>query len=260
MADTNDMIRKIQACLNLANDPGASEAEKALAQSRAESLMVKYEIDEAMMFVEAKGTTKEKDVVMTSFWVFGVGETFIPRPRMSLVGVIGRNMSCRGVIEEKHATVDEMGEPLPGGTYYTLVGFRSDVENAKALYGLLVVDIAMAIAGEKQTGRNYVNEFATGYVTEIDVRLGEMRRNVTKAVEDDGRGMGLVLVKKGELVKDEFQQRFPKLVSYTGGPRASTYDGNARGRGAEAARKADLGGGAGRVGSSSGIGRKRLGS
>lgn len=260
MADRTDMIRKIQACLNLANDPGASEAEKALAQERAETLMTKYEIDEAMMFVEArdKGGDTRKDVVMTSFWIKARGDNFIPQQRMMLASCLARNLSCRAVIEEKLTTADvETGDEIPGGTYLTIVGFRSDVENARNLYNLLVPDIALAVAKEKVKTDNYAKQFAQGYVDEIDRRLADMRRNVTKAVKEEGTGMELVLVKKGELVKDEFEQRFPNLRPTTIRP-DSRYDGNAQERGRMAARKADIGGGPAKVGG--GQGRKGLGS
>lgn len=246
MADTADMIRKIQACLNLANNPGATPDEKAAAQARAEILMAKYEIDEAGLFTENRdaGGNVAKDVVLTSFWVRGTGDNFIPLQRTYLAGTLAETMNCRAVLEQKEASADvETGAPIPGGEYLSIVGFRSDVENARNLYNLLVPDIAMAVAKEKQTKENYVKQFAQGYVDEIGRRLRAMRRNVTKAVEEEkGSSMALVLVNKAEVVKSKFDEMYPNLRKTTILP-DSRYDGNAQARGAQAAKRADLGGG-----------------
>lgn len=246
MADTADMIRKIQACLNLANDPGATADEKAAAQHRAEVLMAKYEIDEAGLFVENRdaGGNAAKDVVLTSFFIRGAGDNFIPLQRTYLADTLAKTMNCRAVLENKQASADvETGAPIPGGEYLSIVGFRSDVENAKNLYMLLVPDIALAVAMEKQTSTNYVKQFAQGYVDEIGRRLRAMRRNVERAVEEEkGASMALVLVNKAEVVKSKFDEMYPNLTSARVRP-DSKFDGNARARGAQAAQRADLGGG-----------------
>lgn len=250
MADQSDMIRKVQAALALAGDAGATDEERKHAQAVAERLMAKYEIDEAMMYVEAKGTSKEKDVVMTSFFIMGSGEKFIPQQRLVLVSRLAENFSCRAVIEEKYGSADpDSGAPLPGGTYISIMGFRTDADAVRSLYTLLVTDLALSIAREKQTAPNYVKQFAEGYVERIASRLKEMRRNVTKAVEESGTGMSLVLVEKSALVKSKFDEQFPNLRPYSGVGDRSKYDPNARARGAKAAEAADLGGhGRGKVG------------
>lgn len=240
MADQADMIRKIQACLNLANDPNAQPAERELAQKRAEELMVKYEIDEAMMFVEHKGTTRAQDVVSTSFFIKATDDNFIPQQRMMLAASLANRMNCRAIIETKFATADvDTGAPIPGGEYLSIVGFRNDVENARQLYNLLVPDIALAVAREKQTTVNYVREFANGYVYEVDRRLAEMRRTVERQVEET-KGMGLVLRDKAAAVLDKYNEMYPNQRQ-ANMKTDSRYDPNARARGAKAGAAADLG-------------------
>lgn len=247
MADTEAMVRKIQACLALANDPGASDAEKALAQQRAEELMAKYEIDEAMMFVEQRGTTRAQDVVLTSFFLFDATDKFVPQARMVLANGLGQTMNCRAVIDERPPSADvDTGQPIPGGTFLTIMGFRNDVDSVKMLYGLVVGDLAMRVVSEKQKSRNYTNEYAKGYAVKILERMESMRRNVTRVVEE--KGHGLVLRDKHAAVDDKFSEMYPNLREYK--MRSdSRYDAAAQARGRKAAEEVDLTGGSRGVGS-----------
>jgi hypothetical protein len=84
-------------------------------------------------------------------------------------------------------------------------------------------------------GRN----FAAGYIARVDLRLIEIRKRSDQNVAPVG-GSAIVLRDRARDVLDAYQGLFPKLGAYKSKQR-SKFDNNARAKGDEAGKSADLG-------------------
>lgn len=87
----------------------------------------------------------------------------------------------------------------------------------------------------------YVKNFAAGFVTEISIRLKQMREQTETNLKSTGHD--LVLFKtRDEEVDEKFREFFPRL-KYAPVRASGKFDGNARMAGAKSGRRADLSGG-----------------
>lgn len=84
----------------------------------------------------------------------------------------------------------------------------------------------------------YQRNFIEGFATTIGTRLYDIRR-VREQHEDRGTGMSLMLVDKGQQIKDLFGQEFQNLKSLES--KKTKFDGAAYNRGGIAGSRADLG-------------------
>lgn len=245
MADREDMIRKVQALWAKADDAAATPAEREAAIDKARELMAKYTIDE-MVLNEAKGAAKE-DVILMDIRVTKSGEAeMVADQAVMLAHFIGTHNRCRQVIQNRDASISaSTGTPIAGGTFLTVVGFRSDCEMVRDLYKNLAADMMLAAYDEptghmnKREKANYFANFCDGFAMRIDERLASINRRVHQIAEEGGGSMALVLRSRESEVKDTFEQMFPNLTTHR--MSAVKHDPNAQARGSAAADKSELG-------------------
>lgn len=244
MADRDDIIRKVQALWAKADDAAATEPERDAAISKARDLMAKYTIDE-MVLNEAKAAGDKEDVILMDIRITKEGDDLVSDQAIMLAHFIGTHNRCRQVIQTRGATVSSAtGDPIDGGTFLTVCGYRSDCEMVRDLYRELAADMMLAVILEPTSHmgardkKNYFANFCDGYAVRIDERLGEINKRVHEVAESTG-SMALVLRSREHAVADTFEQMFPNLSTHR--MSAVRRDVNAQERGAAAADKAELG-------------------
>lgn len=104
----------VQSLLNLAMDEGATQAERDMAQQRADAIILKHKIDVSMM---APGQAKGREVGSTE-WTLEMPWEFYENIR-SLIGSIMHHCSIRVAMH---------------GSKMVLVGFEEDIEFAQVLW------------------------------------------------------------------------------------------------------------------------------
>jgi Protein of unknown function (DUF2786) len=257
------MIERVQKLWALADHPNTGEAERDNAVAQAKNLMAKYQIDEIVLS-SSKGV--DEDVVLASFRCTRFDDAgkeigMVPRQRVVLAHFIGLNNRCRSIVEKKHMTVDQVtGKEIPGGTFLTVVGFKSDVDWVRDLYTTLSVDMLEQLMSEPVIvtkgyvagTENFAKNFAMGYADRINERLGDIARQVERGLGSE-KSTALVLVDRSAKVEDRVELLFPSAARGGYNAAAGTkHDGNAQARGRRAANVADLSHGGKGVGSGSG--------
>lgn len=226
--DQESRIEKIQKLLNKAQ--GASTEDEAAAFfAKAEELMQRYAIDDAML--RARGdmvedTLEDRKVKIPS--------TYFAADIQLLLGIAVAN-DCR-VLQNK------------GGGYAYVLGYSSDIDSVLLLFQLLQVQSARfareALRDEPTFGYTKMDEyvwrrsFRFGFAQRVSGRLHEQKeRTKVEATKTHGSGMELVLVSKKDKVED----------FYNGRAGGKARDGNMRGdfagkaAGRAAGDRADIG-------------------
>lgn len=222
-------LDKIQKLLRKAEGTGTEE-EAAAFFAKAEELMTKYAIDDAMLQASGK---MEREEVSTKH--VKIASTYFDPDRMLISG-IGRAHNVK-LLQNKQ------------GKYVVLVGFPSDIENTIMLYNLLQVQAArfareaMRNEPESRYGTamdQYVwrRSFREGFASRVAERLKEQKERTTEeAVKaQTGSGMELVLVDRKKQV-DQFFSAMGKGKVRGGNTR---YNGSAGAAGRRAGNRADI--------------------
>src|SRR5688500_4835258 len=114
MADMADRIRKLLAT---AEDPRLTEEARAAYLEKAQELMIKHAIDEAM--IDASGT-REIGEITTRVWFKGERSTgLIKAKRELLIGLARLHRS------------DTIMHGANGRDYMTVIGFASDLDHVE---------------------------------------------------------------------------------------------------------------------------------
>lgn len=250
---------KIRALLAKAESTTPEEA--ALLVTKAQELMTRYAISQAMID-QAAGTTTD---VIEQREVILVGN-FHER-KMSITNVVARANNCRPVYRQ-HGK-GEWSEPLEvdgklykAGITLTLTGFRSDLERVLLLDASLQLQCASALAAWRR--ENYRDwwtrsedhrnrkQFITSFADEVGRRLRDAVREAEgEAVRDEATRAGtseaeaissvaLVLRSRKDQVKDWNDKHYGgTLRTVSRNYQAGSY--NAREGGRDAGSRADLG-------------------
>lgn len=240
MADRDSVIKIVQKCWALAEHPNTPPHERDLAIQRARELMAKYAIEEITM-QEKSG--KREEIVMANIRITEDGKpAMVKDQRIALAWTIASKNRCRGVIRTLDETADvATGRKVPGGTFITVVGYKSDTDFVREFYFGLCMDMLGAVLDEKVTTNNYRESFCAGYVTRVDERLTQISRTIEREAEKaEGGSLLPALVDRSKKVEDTFDEMFPNLTKVR--VTRKKYDQNAIMRGRKAADGADLGG------------------
>lgn len=230
---TEERLVKIQKLLAKAERAG-TEAEAAAFFAKAEELMHKWAIDDAMLAAAGK---RDTDVIeQRAFRWTGSSLSTTWDADMHLMVVISRNHNVRMLVSRSTRTM-------------YLVGYRSDIDNVLTVFTALVVQSARfqreawkTAEGKEWMGqydkRVWARSFREGFADRIGVRLREAREHVhAEAKREHGSGMDLVLVDRKDRV-DAFYDDIPKGTARSSSRRS---DPNGRAAGREAANRADMG-------------------
>ena len=210
-----EKITKLLAKAESTTNPHEAEAFTA----KAMDLMNKWMIDDAML--AAHGGSGKPDTVIK--FVVDITGTYHAGHK-ELVCALGRGFGFKNV--------------LLGGTHQSWnktgvhervcwIGFESDIEKAKLLYGSLLIQMAAALKDftANQPGfKGYTGmdkfktrrSFMFGFAAEIKSRLIEARRSTRADAEVSTPGTGLVLVDRDKQVLASVKEFFPRLGTSRG--------------------------------------------
>jgi hypothetical protein len=252
---------RINKLLRKAESTTPEEAE--LLIGKAQELMTKYAIDEAMLDAlrlsrgETGGNIVTEEFVMTGGFRVAYGNL--------CYYIMNQNDLEAVLIQDRPRTVN--GKTVKQTYILKATGFKSDMDRVRMLYTSLQIQAARFQAEWWATNRSmYVGRDRAGFVdrrqflfsfaNRISERLREAKvRATTSAAKEHGSGMELVLRDKKALVTAEFNRMYPNLRSGRQRQQGGSLDSHHAGR--TAADRADVGGG---KLTGSGNGKKQLNS
>lgn len=238
MSKTTPILEQI--ALMLAKAESTTPAEAEMITKRAEKLMVRHGIDEAMLQASKTGkAAKTEDIVekRVTFKSGSYGPAYI-RLAQSVASGLG--------------AVRMLQASYRGSYTAYLIGHESDVDAAIMLIDSLKVQADSAMAswwantgkyelewGGRQEQWKARRQFIISFGYAVQTRLIETRRQTVKEMEAEtgATGTDLVLVSRKELVDARVGQMYPKLGKARG------IDGSSAGRAAgnAAGQRANLG-------------------
>jgi hypothetical protein len=216
-------LTKIEALLRKAEDPAATEAEAEAFMAKAQELMTKWSIDEAML---AKAGETAQTIENFGFRV--QGPYLVAKQR--LCHAVAQANGCRMYYSPGYRT------------WFTcyLVGFSEDVQKTRLLIESIIRqgDTRLPATPPGYNGTRFRNSYWFGYASEIGTRLREVMKATVREAEAQVPGTALVLVDRKQQV-DDWMDANLQLRS-GGSTRTNTY-GAGVSAGREAARQTDLG-------------------
>lgn len=230
-ADLSIIIR-IEKLLKMAEDAGATEAERDLFQAKALELMERHRIDRSAVGGHLDDNDKIEDRKIAT-----VPAGAYSRAWVSLAHHIGSALDCHSYFMSPRNIYTGRTE-----TQIWLVGFSSDLDLAKTLYDRLSTDCEARAAAEVASSPGQTlslrRSFILGYAKVIGQRLAAAKQTARTEAEAEGvdvRSTDLVLVDRAQQVNDEYQRRNYRQASPMAAVSSSGYV-----KGAAAGRQADL--------------------
>lgn len=246
MADEADIIRKVQALWAQADDPATPAEARPAFVAKARELMAKHAIDEMVLAEAGNG---EEQIVLADILLYTFDEgkngqqALVPDQRVHLANYIYTHHRCKGVLDEKRASIREDGTKVLAGKYLVVIGYKSDVDMVRLMYFALAGDmiIAMSMEDTSHMGavdrRNYLKNFCDGYADRIRERLAETEVRVEQMAAESN--LLPVLVSRKDKVEKRMKEIWPNLrTTYA---KSYSFDSDARRRGRAAADKANIG-------------------
>ncbi|NDD31669.1 MAG: DUF2786 domain-containing protein [Proteobacteria bacterium] len=232
----DEALRKVASLLKLANSNNANEA--ALAAQRAQEIMAKFQLDSAMLDVDA-GAKAEPDEPILDFGKKGapLDDTGGKKStwRIRLADHIARANGCRIYLS---------------GARTQIVGRPSDADTIRYLFAYLTKEVDRLCDREgKGCGTTWRNNFRLGVVDTIAEKLQEARRVVHAQAREEVRNNPLALMRVNTAIEkiaaksvgvDLWMKAHMNLRS--GRASSSSYDGAARAAGQAAGREINVGG------------------
>lgn len=242
MSPTEKYEDKIQALLAKATDPAATPEEAETYTAKAEALMVKWGISDAMLDAKRRGQRKAGEkIVEKRIRLHG---SFV-RAEVSLGFAAGRGLGTVRVLKSN-------GLPHEGTMvqYLWFIGHESDVQRAITLFESLQLQVVSARqvwwAGVRDEFRACLSnneqylakrQFITSFASTVEQRLTAQRQSLVEEASADP-GTALVLVDRTEKVNEYLKAHFKVGAGrgINGGSAAAARAGR------EAGTKANLGG------------------
>ena len=218
------MLAKVRALLAKAESTDFEEEAESLT-AKAQELMARYSIDQAMVAGVAAGETPIGRR-------FGVDDSYAD-PKSLLLSKVADANRCQAI------WMPELG-------FSTVFGYAADVDNVELLFTSLLVQAtrAMTTRGsvKDRSGRSRTRSYRQSFLVSFAIRIGERLRAATaRATEEAGEVHGPevlpVLAGRRAEVDDAVAAVFPTLRSSPS--RASNWEGWVAGR--VAADQAHLG-------------------
>lgn len=194
---------RIQALLTKAESTEFPEEAEALL-AKAQELMVRHAIDEAML---AQGGRGPRDQVGTEIVVV---EAPYATAKASLLGSVARANQCRTV----------MGPAGNGAQRCVVVGHQADIANVRTLFNALSLHAVRSMLETPVPPHDTPRRFRHAFLLAFSGRIGERLWAVGEAARAQAQagpgpaGVGLVLASRAEAVDRTFKEAFPN-VRYT---------------------------------------------
>ncbi|PGH44040.1 hypothetical protein COO58_06025 [Micromonospora sp. WMMA1996] len=216
------MLSKVRKLLAQAEDPACTPAESAAFMAKATELIARYGVDRALLAAADPTRDPVGDRVV---------EVVAPyaRDKAGLLAAVADPLRCRCVRRRQGS-----------GFAMHLFGFASDLERAELLFTSLLVQAAHGLAGavvpDGEHPAAYRRTWLAGFAQVVAERL---RAAEAGAVAEAGApSMALVLADRSDRVQRRLAEVYPRLRT---APRRRLAGGG-YGSGADAGRRADLGG------------------
>ncbi|MFG2076902.1 DUF2786 domain-containing protein [Nonomuraea maritima] len=232
MADNDKILTRIRGLLAKAEGTD-NEHERKTFMAAAESQMAKYGIDRARLAYLRPGREKPelRSVEVADPWM---------REQATLVHGVAEALRCRAVW---------MRAPRAKKSTMDLLGFAPDLERAELLYTSLMLQMFRALnrqgvpfghTSTKAKRDAYSRSFLHGFISEALNRIRAAEQRAADEAQDAPGEVSteIVLIERDQVVHAMFAKMYPKLSK----GRKVTVDADAYNRGAEAGRRADVGG------------------
>jgi RNA-binding protein YhbY len=122
MPDHDVLLAKVRKLLAKAEDPGVTEAEAELYNTKAAELIARYGIDRAMLAADDRAADELTSVKVRMHNPYS-------RDKAELMSTIARPLRCRAVFHQTGKSVAAV----------TVFGFRSDVDRSELLFTSLLL-------------------------------------------------------------------------------------------------------------------------
>jgi hypothetical protein len=216
------ILVKVRKLLAKAEDPACSPAEAAAFTAKATELIAKYGVDRALLAAADPASDPVGDRVVA-----------VPAPyaldKVGLLGGVAGALRCRAVRRRE-----------ADGFVMHLFGFASDLERVELLYTSLLVQAAHGLAATAVPAHEHPAAFRrswlAGFAATIAVRLRDAETAAASAVGEPS--MALVLADRSDRVAERMARDYPRLRTAS----RRRLAGGGLDLGAEAGRRADLGG------------------
>ena len=198
------IVDEIQHLLRLAEDPGASSAERDLAMRRAEKLMVRHRL-------QADQLHQDTDIKILTITVTGGARSVAPGVARGLCE-LAQALDCRGVFwPEKRAT------------RVMVAGELSDLARVNQLYASIMIQAPLALR-ERMEGRQFWSDtdkqkfrrsYMQGFFYGVAVRIKESTNQALDDNDPDASpvepGARLVLSQRSDRAEDHLRELFPSI-------------------------------------------------
>lgn len=228
------ILKRVRTLLDLAGQPGNTAVEAERAREKANELIEKYHIDQAML---EENTVSAEGVLVRELRI----RAPYAKEKGSLLAVLAAHFGVEACLLPDRTRTGQIS--YAKGTTVEVVGFESDLDLMEMLFDslLLQIDIDLPRArsfNPKEDLATFRASFLYGFATKIKERLAAIRRQTTQQAEESGSGKALerVLDARHSLVTALFKQRHPKIKKTKAQSSGSGFD-----RGSYAAERADLG-------------------
>ncbi|MEV4654761.1 DUF2786 domain-containing protein [Micromonospora sp. NPDC049301] len=216
------MLSKVRKLLAQAEDPACTPAESAAFTAKATELIARYGVDRALLAARLPATDPVGDRVVDIVAPYA-------RDKVGLLAAVAEPLRCRCVRRRQG-----------NGFALHLFGFASDLERVDLLFTSLLVQAAHGLAGTPVPAGEHPVAFRRSWLAGFaQVIGGRLWAAETAAASGAGTpSVALVLADRSDRVQRRLAEQYPRLR--TAPPRRLA--GTGFGSGAEAGRRADLGG------------------
>lgn len=247
------MLDKVRKLLAMAEDPACTPAEAAAFMAKATDLIARYGVDRALLAARDPATDPVGDRVVELLAPYALDKA-------GLLAAVAGALRCRSVRQRAGA-----------GFAMHLFGYASDLERVELLFTSLLVQAAHGLAATPVPPGDQPAAFRRSWLAGFAYSVSERLRAAESSAAADRSGapvgepsMALVLADRSTQVQRRLAEVYPRLRTAS----ARRLAGGGATQGAEAGRRADLGGTGVRAGTTSalpdrstrdGTGRRRRG-
>ena len=241
-----ERLEKIRALLAKAEATHFPEEAKAFT-AKAEELMLKWSIDDAMLNMARKGTTDDGTLDLSDIWI---SANEYRGPKIDLLTRLVRHHDCKIVLHpQQYRVIDGKSKRM---VRIAVIGFERDRQFVEMVFTSLLLQSELEfllpetqIAMESEIDNSgqaisWRNSFMRGYASAVAERLADVKARMEVATPFHGNAMALMKVDKAAVVQRKLEVFYPKLRTGHAST-AGHSSANARQHGYKAGLKADIG-------------------
>lgn len=243
----SDILRRVRALLDRAEHASTPQPEREACIAKAQSLMLRHAIDEAMVRRDPRAQTV-KPIVKHIVYAEGKG---YHQAKVDLLSAVCRHNRCKVVFytwSQRSSNKER---------YADIIGFPDDVAWCEMLYTSLWLQLfeAGSKAHEqapydydwekdrhvKPHGKTFIAAFADGFIQQVRHRMYEANRNATAEAEAQTTGSELALLDRNKQVKAFYDDYYGDSLGRPMNRSSNRGNAEAWGAGAAAGKRANIG-------------------